>query len=178
LADKGTIEDILVRSAGAGHLGSLSFAGLTAKCALGGAGITHNKAEGDNATPAGRLALRRLWYRPDREVCPQTGLPTRAITQDMGWSDSADDPQYNRCVRLPHGFGHERLWRDDRLYDLYVELGWNDDPPRPGAGSAIFLHLEKNDFQPTRGCVAIARDTMLALLPRLTTAHFIRIEKG
>ena len=171
-----TSEDIIVRGTGEGHLATLRFGELRAKCALGAGGITGQKQEGDKATPAGRLALRRLWYRPDREPCPPTGLPVSEISQNLGWSDDSADPDYNRLVRLPHGFGHETLWRDDGLYDLFIELGWNDAPPQAGLGSAIFLHLEKNDFQPTLGCVAIARDTMLALLPQLSTAHFIRIE--
>jgi L,D-peptidoglycan transpeptidase YkuD (ErfK/YbiS/YcfS/YnhG family) len=173
-----TSEDIIVRGTGEGHLATLNFGELSAKCALGAAGITEQKREGDKATPAGRLALRRLWYRPDRAARPQTGLPVSEIRQNLGWSDDGADPDYNRLVRLPHGFGHEKLWRDDGLYDLFIELGWNDTAPQAGLGSAIFMHLEKNDFQPTLGCVAIARDTMVALLPHLSAAHFIRIEKA
>ena len=33
------------------------------------------------------------------------------------------------------------MWRDDGAYDLVVPLGYNDAPPEPGRGSAIFaLH--------------------------------------
>jgi L,D-peptidoglycan transpeptidase YkuD (ErfK/YbiS/YcfS/YnhG family) len=51
------------------------------------------------------------------------------------------------------------MWRDDAVYDLVVELGYNDDPVIAGAGSAIFLHVARPDYAPTEGCVAIdARD--------------------
>jgi L,D-peptidoglycan transpeptidase YkuD (ErfK/YbiS/YcfS/YnhG family) len=40
----------------------------------------------------------------------------------------------------------------------------NDDPVLPGAGSAIFLHLAREDFRPTEGCVALARADLEALL--------------
>jgi L,D-peptidoglycan transpeptidase YkuD (ErfK/YbiS/YcfS/YnhG family) len=35
-------------------------------------------------------------------------------------------------------------------------LGFNDDPPVPGRGSAIFLHRARDHFAPTEGCVALA----------------------
>lgn len=134
--------------------------------ALGRSGVSAAKREGDGATPAGTFAMREVWYRPDRMPAAATAaLPVRPIGEDDGWSDDPADPAYNRAVKLPHKFGHERLWRDDGLYDLVVPLGYNDDPPVPGLGSAIFLHCARPDWGPTEGCVAIARDDLVALLP-------------
>jgi L,D-peptidoglycan transpeptidase YkuD (ErfK/YbiS/YcfS/YnhG family) len=45
-----------------------------------------------------------------------------------------------------------------------VPLGYNDDPVESGRGSAIFLHIAKPDYGPTEGCVALARDDLLAVL--------------
>ena len=45
-----------------------------------------------------------------------------------------------------------------------VILGHNDDPPVPGLGSAIFLHVAKDGYAPTEGCVALSREDLLALL--------------
>jgi len=87
-----------------------------------------------------------------------------AITPDMGWCDDPASPDYNRLVELPFTGSHEKLWRDDRLYDLLVVLGYNDDPPIAGMGSAIFLHLMQPDARPTEGCVACAQAPLLALL--------------
>jgi L,D-peptidoglycan transpeptidase YkuD (ErfK/YbiS/YcfS/YnhG family) len=81
-----------------------------------------------------------------------------------GWCDAPNDPQYNRPVQLPYGASAEALWREDALYDLVVVLGYNDDPPRPGLGSAIFFHLATREFGPTEGCVAIPRAAMTRLL--------------
>ena len=105
------------------------------------------KREGDMATPEGCFPLRRLLYRPDRESAPESGLPAAAIERDDGWCDDPADPFYNRPVTLPYPARAEALWRDDRLYDLLIVLGHNDDPVRPGAGSAIFLHLAAGDFR-------------------------------
>jgi L,D-peptidoglycan transpeptidase YkuD (ErfK/YbiS/YcfS/YnhG family) len=101
-------------------------------------------------------------------------LPWRWIHPDDGWSDGVDDPAYNRPVRHPHGFSAERLWRDDGLYDVIVTLGHNDAPPVPGAGSAIFWHCWR-DGAVTEGCVAIAKEELLRLLPGLTPMQAIEI---
>lgn len=146
----------------------MTAGGLCLPCALGRSGVTRVKREGDGATPLGRFALRRLYYRADRVAPPpRTGLPASPITPDLGWSDEPADPLYNRAVRLPRRFGHERMWRDDHLYDYVVVIGHNDAPALRPLGSAIFLHLAREGFTPTEGCVAIARSDMRRLLPRL-----------
>ena len=136
------------------------------RCALGPAGVVPavDKREGDGASPAGVWPIRRVLYRPDRGRAPATALPVAAIAPDDGWCDAPDDPAYNRPVKLPYPASAERMWRDDHLYDLVVVLGHNDDPPKPGLGSAIFLHLAKPDYAPTHGCMAVARADLEALL--------------
>ena len=86
------------------------------------------------------------------------------MTPEDGWCDDPQDPAYNRHVRLPYPASAERLWRDDGVYDIVVVLGHNDDPPVPGLGSAIFLHLCRPGFPPTEGCIAIERPELEDLL--------------
>ena len=93
-----------------------------------------------------------------------TGLPVAAISAQDGWCDDPDDPAYNRPVVLPYPARHERMWRSDHLYDLVCVLAHNDDPPRPGLGSAIFLHLAQPDYAPTEGCIALSRPDLETLL--------------
>lgn len=133
-------------------------------CALGRGGVRPDKREGDGATPTGRFPLRRVLYRPDRGPAPATVLPCAAIDPGDGWCDDPADPAYNRPVRLPHPARHERMWRDDALYDLVIVIGHNDDPPVAGLGSAVFVHLARPDWGPTEGCVALARADLLELL--------------
>ncbi|MBM3621733.1 MAG: hypothetical protein FJX20_13695 [Alphaproteobacteria bacterium] len=145
--------------------GVLRHRSLLVPCALGRGGVRADKREGDGATPLGTFPMRRLWYRADRFEPPSTlGLPARVIRREDGWCDDPASPEYNRPVILPHAARHERLWRDDALYDLVVELGYNDDPIVAGAGSAIFLHVARPDYGPTEGCVAVARVDLLRLL--------------
>jgi len=143
---------------------AITWPGARARCALGRGGVTAQKHEGDGATPSGRFRLRRVFYRADRLDAPQTILAVRPIDARDGWCDDAQDPGYNRLVRLPHAASHEKLFRDDGLYDVVVELGHNDDPVAPGRGSAIFVHVAGDGFAPTEGCVALSLSDLLALL--------------
>lgn len=153
-------------------------------CVIGRSGLmgAGGKREGDGATPDAVLPFRRVLYRADRFARPDTALPVRAIAADDGWCDAPGDRGYNRPVRTPYPASHEVLRRDDGRYDVIVVLGWNDDPPALcddgcGRGSAIFLHCaERLDgapaqpgdaaqtLKPTEGCVAIARESLAALL--------------
>ena len=155
--------------------GWLSFDGARFRCALGKGGVTSGKREGDGATPAGRFALRELFYRPDKLAAPDCLLSKSAIRPEDGWCDDPKHQDYNRLVRLPHPASCERMWREDDCYDLVIPLGYNDDPPVPGLGSAIFLHVARPLYLPTEGCVALAKDDFLALLPVLPAGVEIEI---
>jgi len=146
----------------------LSFGHHLWPCAVGRGGITNDKNEGDGATPAGCWAIRRLFYRPDRLPAPETVFDATPITPADGWCDDPRAAHYNRLVHLPCASSHERLWRADGLYDLVVTLGYNDDPPVPNLGSAIFLHVAREDYAPTEGCVALALPDLLTLLREIT----------
>jgi len=155
--------------------GVLIVAGRQFRCALGPAGVVEEKREGDSATPAGQFPLRRVHYRADRGEKPETGLPVRAISQSDGWCDDPDHADYNTLVRLPIEASHEVMARDDALYDLVVEVGYNDDPPVPGRGSAIFMHIARPEYSPTEGCVALARSDLEAVLRELGPRSSIKI---
>ncbi|MCZ6862504.1 MAG: L,D-transpeptidase family protein [Alphaproteobacteria bacterium] len=147
--------------------GILRFEDREYPCALGCNDVRSTKREGDGVTPAGIFSLRQVFYRPDRLPPPTSGLPVRALGPNDGWCDDPGHRDYNRFVRLPFEASHEALWREDNLYDVIVIVGHNDDPPHPGLGSAIFIHCATQDFAPTQGCVVLARETLVELLPRL-----------
>lgn len=146
--------------------GRVVAGGAVFPCALGPAGVTRSKREGDGATPRASLPIRRLWRRAGRGPRPATGLPVRVSRASDGWCDATGHRLYNRLVSLPFSASHETLQRDDGLYDLVAELGWNDRAPRPGRGSAIFMHVARPGFTPTAGCVALALPALRRLLAR------------
>jgi len=83
------------------------------------------------------------------------GAKTPAIAATIGHSArSAKEPG-------------DRLWRDDRLYDVIIELDYNTRPRIARRGSAVFLHVARPDRSPTAGCVAFAASDLRRLLGRL-----------
>jgi L,D-peptidoglycan transpeptidase YkuD (ErfK/YbiS/YcfS/YnhG family) len=145
------------------------------RCTIGAGGVREDKVEGDGATPVGTFPLRRIYFRNDRLVLPKVQLPARPIAEHDGWCDDPRSPAYNRLVRIPNAWSHEKMWREDGLYDLVVVVGYNDDPPEGEWGSAIFLHIARDDMGPTHGCVAFTRDDLLDLVPLLTPQTKISI---
>ena len=59
-----------------------------------------------------------------------------------------------------------------------VQLGYNDDPPIAGKGSAIFLHVIDPDRGPTAGCLAIARDELLGVLAEIGRGAAVEFRPG
>lgn len=170
-----TVSCILVRSrAPDRRRGWLTAGVLRLPCALGRGGVTRFKREGDGATPAGVFALRMAWLRSGFGT-RAARIPVRLTRPDDAWCDDPRHPRYNRPVRLPFAASCERMWRDDPLYDVVVEIGWNDRPAKRGRGSAIFLHLARPGYAPTEGCVAVSRGGMRLLLPLIGRSTRIAI---
>ena len=145
------------------------------RCSVGAGGVREDKVEGDAATPAGEYPLRRIYFRNDRLVLPKVRLPARPISEHDGWCDDPRSPTYNRLVHVPNDWSAEKMWREDGLYDLVVVVGYNDDPPEGEWGSAIFLHVAREDYAPTRGCVAFSQADLLELVPLIGPATRLRV---
>lgn len=156
--------------------GWAELGGQRFRCALGRGGVIADKREGDGGTPAGTFPLRRLLVRTDRGAAPETRLPLTAIDEDDGWCDAPEDVAYNRAVALPYGASHERLWRQDHLYDLVLVIGHNDDPVVPFKGSAVFVHLAHDDYRPTEGCIAFKRADLEQILSAMGPGDRVVVE--
>jgi L,D-peptidoglycan transpeptidase YkuD (ErfK/YbiS/YcfS/YnhG family) len=159
--------------------GRFDLDGRVTRCALGRSGVTEAdiKREGDGCSPIGAWPIRRLLYRPDKGKPPPT-LPSDAIKPEDGWCDAPADPAYNQPVTLPYPASAERMWREDDVYDLVVVLGHNDAPVVAGAGSAIFLHLAREGYTPTEGCVALSRPDLEALLAVARQGDLVEIRRA
>ncbi len=150
------------------------------RCALGRTGVTENKKEGDGATPIGKFKIRKIYYRPDR-IDPHevtTNIPLVALTKNDGWCDDVNSAEYNKAVKLPFAASHENLWREDHVYDIIAVIGYNDDPVVKGKGSAIFLHIARENYTPTAGCIALNKDDLLKFINQFNHANKIIIERG
>ena len=163
-------------AAGDPRRGWLTAGGQTVPVALGRGGIRANKREGDGGTPKGTFRPRQLWWRADRHRRPRTFLPVRAIGPEDAWCEDPASRHYNQPIRLDRARDGDRLMRDDQLYDFIVEIDHNTVPRIAGRGSAVFLHLARDNFGPTAGCVAMTKPAMLRLLARLGPETKIVIE--
>ncbi len=153
----------------------LSCGAQTFRCVLGRGGVSKTKHEGDGATPIGRFQLRRVFFRADKVSAPKTALPLSAIDKAAGWCDDPEHQDYNQLVTLPHPASCETLWRDDDVYDIIAVVGYNDDPVEPGKGSAIFMHIAKEGYVPTEGCVALEIDDLRSVLAACDPETWLRI---
>lgn len=145
----------------------------TIPCALGKGGVKTAKREGDGATPRGTLRALRLYRRPDRPMVNAL-IPVRITSRRMGWCDDTHSPHYNQPVALPFDKSHEKLWREDHLYDLVIDTDYNRRPAIKGRGSAIFIHLARPNYTPTEGCIAFSRRDLMrliAIIDRHTRIH-------
>lgn len=140
---------------------------LTLPAALGRSGRTSRKREGDGATPIAAMPLLYAYRRGDSGPWPATRLPMHRSRPNMLWCDAASDPNYNRPVRSPFKPSHEKLQREDELYDICIVLDWNVRSRKRRCGSAIFFHIARPGYTPTEGCVAISPRDMRRLLPHL-----------
>ena len=165
----------LCRAPGTRWRGLLRVGHRVVPVALGRAGIKANKREGDGATPRGRFRLLRLWWRTERAPRPCTLLPSRPIRADDGWCEDPSDRRYNRPIKLPPKRPGDRLWREDGLYDLVIELDHNTRPRVVGRGSAVFMHVAREDLLPTAGCVALSVSDLRKLISRLARNAMIEI---
>lgn len=170
------------RRPGGRHLGLAGIGGQAIPVAIGRSGVGRDKREGDGKTPAGRWRILAVLYRPDRLPRPVTRLPARALKPSDGWCDDPADRRYNRPVRLPIGgsrsVSHERMWREDALYDLVLVLDHNHRPRVAGRGSAVFVHLARPGFRPTEGCVALRPADLRRLVARLAPGAVLDIAAG
>ena len=144
------------------------------KCSIGKNGKTTKKIEGDNKTPKGLYTLGPLYYRKDRLPKLSTKLKKIEIMKNFGWCDDVKSKFYNKPIKTNINVRHEKLYRNDKKYDLLIPIKYNTKKPKKNKGSAIFLHLTSN-YKKTQGCVAIKEKDMLILLNLINKKTKIKI---
>jgi len=145
------------------------------KCAIGKSGITSTKKEGDLATPKGTFELGTFYYRKDNNKPLKCKIKKKIIKKKMGWCDDSRSKKYNKEISFPFKYGAEKLYRKDKIYDLFINIKYNFSPVIKEKGSAIFLHITDGKYKPTEGCVAIAKKDFLKILPLINNKTKISI---
>ena len=83
----------------------------------------------------------------------------------MGWCDDSRSRKYNQEISFTFKHRAEKLYRKDKIYDLFINIKYNFRPIIKEKGSAIFLHIADSKYKPTKGCVAISKSDFLKILP-------------
>ena len=155
--------------------GYLKYKNLKFRCALGEAGIKKKKEEGDNITPQGTFKITKIYYRPDKIRNINTSIKKVKIKKNMAWCDDPSSIHYNKQIKLPSNFSHEKLFRKDNLYDLFLVLNYNTNPIIKNKGSAIFLHITKDSYKKTKGCIALKKEDLIQLISKIRKNTKIKI---
>ena len=155
--------------------GYLQYKNLKFRCALGKAGIKKKEKEGDNVTPKGIFKITSVYYRPDRIKNIITIIKKIKIKKNMGWCDDPDSHFYNQQISIPNKFNHEKLYRNDNLYDLILVLNYNTNPIIKNKGSAIFVHIAKKNYKKTKGCIALKKKNLIELISKIKKNTKIKI---
>ncbi len=148
--------------------GYLKYKNLKFRCSLGKAGVGKKLIEGDNVTPKGTFRIIKIYYRKDRIKNLYSHFKLIRITKNMGWCDDPRSKKYNQLIRIPSKYSHEKLYRDDSLYDLVMVLNFNMKPTIKKRGSAIFIHIKKDNYKKTKGCIALNKKNLLTLARMIT----------
>ena len=156
-------------------------------CQIGKGGLNNatKKKEGDKSTPIGKWYFRNLYYRSDRVIRPKLKkknvLKINKITKYCGWCNDVRSHYYNKYIKINTfcllNTNYERLWRDDNVYDIIIEISHNTKPTIKNKGSAIFIHCSFEDLRTTAGCVALKKRDLMFLIKNIKSEAYIEIKK-
>ena len=154
---------------------TLSFDGYKVKCAVGKRGIGVKKKEGDLITPKGKFNILGIYYRKDRISRLKSKIKKIIINKRMGWCDDSASKYYNKLITFPFKYSAEKLYKKNNTYDIILVLNYNINPTIKYKGSAIFIHISKNNYQKTKGCIAIKKDVMKKIVNRINNKTKVEI---
>ena len=154
----------------------LKFNNIKFRCALGKSGIGDKEIEGDNVTPRGIYRIVKIYYRKDRIKKITSKFKLIEITKIMGWCNDIKSKKYNQLIKLPTKYSHEKLYRKDNVYDLILVLNYNMKPTIKNKGSAIFIHVTRENYQSTQGCIALKKNNLIKLISKINKNIKIKID--
>ena len=130
------------------------------------------KIEGDDKAPAGIFRLCCVFgYAREASI----KMPYLALSENVVAIDDPRSRYYNQLIDKSKI--KNRDWRsaekmilaDDRYkWGVFVE---HNLPPKPGAGSCIFLHVWKDPATATSGCTAMSENNLVKIIHWLNPAR-------
>ncbi len=153
----------------------LTFKDNSYTCAIGKNGTTNEKKEGDGCTPLGKYSLGRIYFRKDKVILPDLKIPTTIIDKNTGWCDDILSDDYNKVISFPFNYSAEKFYKSDDVYDILCVIEYNSNPIIKGKGSAIFMHVARDDYSGTEGCIALRKEHLITILSQIDLETKINI---
>ncbi len=131
------------------------------------------KKEGDGKSPAGAF---RLSIAFGYAAQPLTGLklPYTPLTPTVECVDDTTSRFYNRIVDraqvTPDWRSSEHMASEGEAYRWGAVIDHNANPPVPGVGSCVFMHIWGGPGVGTAGCTAMLQDQLEPILTWLDPA--------
>jgi D-alanyl-D-alanine dipeptidase len=131
------------------------------------------KKEGDGKSPAGVFALGPAFGYAAQPL-PGLKLPYTLLTPTVECVDDVTSHYYNRIVDrsavTPDWNSSEHMASEGDAYRWGAVIGHNANPPVPGVGSCVFLHIWAGPATGTAGCTAMPQDQLEPILTWLDPA--------
>ena len=154
-------------------------------CQVGKGGVApkYLKKEGDKKTPSGRYKINKIFIKKrtilKNKIKTFSNKKTFYFDNNYIWCDDITSNFYNKCIKRKFNqnlnFRFEELFRDDNVYDYFIDLNYNRKPIIKGKGSAIFIHSSFDDLRPTNGCIALSKKNLKFLINNLQKINYIYI---
>ncbi|GAM11195.1 L,D-transpeptidase catalytic domain [Geobacter sp. OR-1] len=128
------------------------------------------KREGDGRTPSGLYPLESVFgYAP----AVITKMPYRQATEDDIWVDDVNAPDYNTWVKRSESkaTSFEDMKLPTHVYRHGIVVGYNRNPIVKGFGSAIFVHVWREEGKTSGGCISFDEDQLVKLIGWLDPAR-------
>jgi L,D-peptidoglycan transpeptidase YkuD (ErfK/YbiS/YcfS/YnhG family) len=125
------------------------------------------KQERDKRAPAGLFQVGKI-YTYDSRLPDGADYPIHTISAADAWIDDPSLPDYNRHVRVdlsnpPPWFEKQKMRLNDPPHRWLIEIRHNSDPSIPGAGSAIFFHIQRGPETRSAGCTVMPESRIVGL---------------
>jgi hypothetical protein len=130
------------------------------------------KREGDGKSPAGIFGLGTAFGDASQPL-PGLKTPYLQLTPSIECVDDSNSKYYNRVVDRstvdPDWKSSEHMLSVGEAYRWGIVVGHNGgdmmaNPPLPGRGSCVFLHIWSGSTRGTAGCTAMPQDQLETLL--------------
>ncbi len=132
------------------------------------------KKEGDGRSPAGIFALGTA-FGDTAQPLPGLKTPYLQLTPSIECVDDSSSKYYNRVVDrsavVPDWNSSEHMRNVGEAYRWGIVVGHNGgdmksdaNPPVPGSGSCVFLHIWGSGNRGTAGCTAMSQNQLETLL--------------